>query len=147
MKSALNIDQIDLRAKLVKKRINIEWGEWSQVEATLNSMSEIESDGVDYSHIVFISGQDFPVVDTKLVAIYLEENVDYIELIEISDEGWRWQSRYTSFHYNGKKTKNITNFLFYLLNKIYKKLNKKRKIPHRMKPYGGICQEQLFVKS
>lgn len=60
------------QVNFIMKRTDIKWGRWSQVEATLNSLSEIVATGEKYGYILFISGQDFPTRPLGEVAEYLE---------------------------------------------------------------------------
>ncbi|TWP28727.1 hypothetical protein ETU09_05265 [Apibacter muscae] len=60
-KSNINIDKISSKAILVKKRVSVVWGEYSQVESALNSLRQIVEEQKDFSHVIFISGQDYPI--------------------------------------------------------------------------------------
>ena len=60
------------QVKFITNRINIKWGHWSQVEATLNSMRCIADSGNDYGYVIFISGQDYPVRPLDEIAEFLD---------------------------------------------------------------------------
>ena len=137
-KSPLNLDLVDKRARLIKKRINIYHSGWSMVDAILNSLREIEEDNFEYSHVVYISGQDYPLVNVHEMEQLLQKNTDYINFIEISDTGWNCQERYNRFNYHDKYR---DSFLLKkgigVLNRVCERLGYKRKIPNNLVPYGG----------
>lgn len=88
------------QANFVRKRIEVGWGEWSQVEATLNSLEEIMASGREYGYILFISGQDYPVRPLGQIADYLEEHKgsEFISgVVPEQDPVMRkkWERRYT----------------------------------------------------
>lgn len=68
----------------VENRMNIEWGGFSQVEATLELLREIKKHG-DYSYIHVISGQDFPIKSALKIRDHFMRHVgnQFIESIPI----------------------------------------------------------------
>jgi hypothetical protein len=134
-KSDIDINQVDRRARVVDERIEIHWGAWSQVQATINSLKAIESDGLSYGHVVFISGEDFPLFSPHGIAARLEPNVDYIDSKEISPSGWAVQERYERFYYNGRSK--AVRYFYRRANKIARVIGFKRKVPNGLHIYGG----------
>jgi len=134
-KSDLDIDAIDSGARLIDNRISIQWGDISQVKATLNSIEEIERKVPDYDHLIFISGQDFPIKTHAGILASLEKNRDYLRWQEISETGWDAQYRFSAFRYQGNNP--ARKFLFRAFNKIYAECGIKRRIPYGLKAYGG----------
>lgn len=131
-------------AIIVNSRIDVKWGEWSQVEATLVALKQIQTEIKNYNHVVFISGQDFPLYTTENIQQILKPNTDYIHYQEISEKAWACQSRFEAFHYHGNS---ISHKYFYsLLNK----LSVKRKLPYNLIAFGGPswwCLTQSTVNS
>jgi len=132
-KSPIDAAEVDPRARLVRKRIDIWWGDWSQVEATLNSLREIEASGLAYGHVVFISGEDYPVLDLPGIRDALMENTDYIGCTEVSDRGWACQIRYTKF-YGGSRTARV---LFRVVNAVLARIGYERSVPGGLVAYAG----------
>jgi hypothetical protein len=62
LKSKIDLTKINPAARLIKKRNNIYWSDFSQVEAILNSLQEIKNDNSAFSHLAIISAQDYPIV-------------------------------------------------------------------------------------
>ncbi|MFV0197387.1 beta-1,6-N-acetylglucosaminyltransferase [Empedobacter falsenii] len=116
-KSTININEVHPKARIVKNRININWGEFSQVEATLSSLKQINEEQTDYSHIILISGQDFPLKSNREIDEFLNLNLNenYIQYFLIPKEGKfaNYQWRYTRRHYpkNEKFLRKINNVL------------------------------------
>lgn len=55
-------------------RVDVRWGDFSQVEATLNLLDYSMKHG-KYDHYCLLSGQDFPIVSTNDIINFLEENL------------------------------------------------------------------------
>lgn len=127
----LDLSCINSAAIIVKARIDVKWGEWSQVEATLVALKQIQTEIKNYNHVVFISGQDFPLYTTENIQQVLKPNTDYIHYQEISEKAWACQSRFESFHYHGNSV--IHKYAYTFLNK----LGVKRKLPLKLKAFGG----------
>ena len=136
LKSKININQINPKAKLIQKRISIIWGDYSQVQATVNSIEEINKQETNYSHIIFISAQDFPIKSNETIRNTLQENKDYLEYCVLAEnEKWNVKYRYERYHYTGKYKK-LSRFLDYF-GRAIRKLGYCRKIPSNPIPYGG----------
>lgn len=63
-------------------RVNVLWGDISQVEATLNLIRATR--GKQYDYYWLISGQDFPIKSPKYIVEYLSQNPEnnYIDLFK-----------------------------------------------------------------
>jgi hypothetical protein len=97
LKSKIDVRYINEKARLIQQRIEIRWGRFSQVMATINSLFEIEKNEKDYEHVVFISGQDFPIVSNDVIDSFLVPGQEYIENMPICENGWAVTDRYEKF--------------------------------------------------
>lgn len=79
-----------------EKRIDVGWGRFSQVEATLAMMDMFTPEEYGYVHL--ISGEDAPVKSPNEIYEFLaKDDKEYIQSFPIlPTKGWRdnWQSRY-----------------------------------------------------
>jgi hypothetical protein len=124
-------------ATFVANRVDVKWGEFTQVEATINGLNTILSSGNRYDYINFISGQDYPIKHNNFIIRFLSHNkgYEYMECYEVSPNGWAGAMvRFERYWLNGI-IKNehirslIQNYLTILLPK--------RKIPLGYRAYGG----------
>jgi len=77
-------------AFFLTKRVEVRWGRFSQVQQILNSFEEISEKGIFYSHILFISGLDYPVQPINEIVDFLKNNIDksYIDFHQLGDDEW-----------------------------------------------------------
>ncbi|MDP3312590.1 beta-1,6-N-acetylglucosaminyltransferase [Lutibacter sp.] len=142
-------------------RVNVIWGDISQVEATLLSISKIISDGRD-GYTVLMSGQDYPIKSNKYIFEFFLKNYgkNFIRSKPI-EEVWKEKSvfyrvhKYTFHLIDTMRTRtsivDIYNKEFFSipnLKSLAKVLISKerrhafniffiRKFPESMKAYGG----------
>lgn len=134
-KSKMDINSINKKACLIKKRVRVEWGSFSQVQATINSLREIASKEKEYEHVIHISGQDYPVVSNDLIDRSLKPGRQYIRIWKIGKDEWDISHRYETYYLGaGNRQRQLASFLNQHLL-----INRKRilKIPMRIQPYGG----------
>lgn len=116
---------------LIQNRVLVNWGTFSLTRAILSSIEEITSGERDYTHIGFISGQDYPINPVKNLYAYLGENPQ-INLIHYLDQDHEWY----------KEAKLRTDYYFcnglpipgkykieYLLNLFFRKFRFKHTLP------------------
>ena len=82
-----NIDSMINRKKnvnVLEERIDVKWGQFSQVEATLALFNAIKTSGKVYKYIHFISGQDYPIKTLEYIKKkFVSDNKQYIECIKM----------------------------------------------------------------
>lgn len=61
-------EAIPQEVHFIKRRIDVRWGDFSQVRATLNGLEEILGHNPSYDFILFISGQDYPLLPPSHIA-------------------------------------------------------------------------------
>lgn len=69
-------------------RVDVQWGQFSQVQATLNLLSFAKKFG-NYDFYCLISGQDFPIVSARELCEYLSEhkNNNFVNLFTSKNNG------------------------------------------------------------
>ena len=92
---------------IIKKRINVKWGSFSQVKATLLMLNEIEEK--DYDYVSLVSGDCLPTnsdkkIKDRLKIDYGKEFIGWQKSFSVKELNDRVKYKYLSCHY--KKTKN-----------------------------------------
>jgi hypothetical protein len=82
----------------------VNWGRWSQMQAQLDMMSQALEIDDSWTHLLTISGQDFPLISVERISAILTRNPD-TSMIEWFDpfEAGRWkdaQERITRWHFD-----------------------------------------------
>lgn len=86
----------------VKNNVRIKWATFSQVQATINSLSEIVNNK-NYDYINFISGQDLPIKNKYEIVKFLEINkgTEFITCIPYSPfNDWWIENERRVFKFN-----------------------------------------------
>lgn len=129
-KSNIDLNLIHPKAILIRDRIDVRWGEFSQVEATLNGIKQIVSEQSNFSHIVLLSGQDFPLKNNLQIDDFLDANVknsfmDY-NLITKDGKFSNFEWRYNHYHFPSSQIliRKIYNLLIRL--NLIEKFNRKK---------------------
>jgi len=65
---------IGARATFVDDRVEVHWGGWSQVQATLNLMRRALRDAPDLTHLALLSGADYPLSSPETLLDYLRKS-------------------------------------------------------------------------
>lgn len=73
------------------KRVNVKWGQISQVSATLNLIDEVLNSGRDYDYIYLISGQDMPLKSGERIAKLLSDcgGSAFMEVVDVSTRRYK----------------------------------------------------------
>lgn len=105
------------------------------MKATLNSLQEIITEEKEFEHVVFISGQDFPLCPNEVIDKTLFPGKEYLRHSASSEDGWNFAPRYERFHFgNSTLQKNLSSILY---RRLMKPLNWKRRFPYNYTPYAG----------
>ncbi len=113
------------------KRIKCGWGEWSLVQATLNTLEAATNAFPRATHFYMLSGDCMAIKSAEFAHDYLEaDDVDYIEAVDYFDSDWiktgMKEERLIYRHFiNERKNKK----LFYASIEVQKRLGLTRKIP------------------
>lgn len=107
---------------LIQNRIAVNWSGFSQVQATINSMREIQETNIKYDYISFISGQDFPIKANEYINEFLEENKgkEFIEYREVDECDLFRLKIYNLF----REYKNIRKLYMRIIDNILRRIQK-----------------------
>lgn len=134
-KSAIDPRAVHPAARLVTRRIDVRWGDFSQVEATLNSLREIVDATPVFDKVVFLSAQDFPLLPNALLKQELGKVAGHelLDVVPVGAHGWPVAFRYEYFHCRGGPAR----LACALANRTLGLLGRRRRMPHGMTPFGG----------
>lgn len=122
----------------IKNRVEVYWGRFSQVQQILNSFQEIIEVKQSYSHVLFISGSDYPIQPIDEISSFLAKNTNknYIDYHKLGDDEWSrlMKRRYEYWFFLDSKDPRSKP----LVKKILKKIGFKRKYP-LPEVYYGSC--------
>lgn len=121
------------RVIFVTDRVDVGWGAYSIVEATLRGFRAIAGSGVDFSYINLLSGADYPLQSPSQIHDFLAQNhgKNFLEYYSVHDEWTEAIPRLTSYH--------LTNYNFpgkYLVQKWMNRLLPTRTMPAGLIPVG-----------
>lgn len=122
------------------RRVRVDWGQWSIVEATLNCLEAIEEAGWAPDYVYLLSGMDYPIRPSAELVAFLARNKgrEFIESVPAEQVLWaktgpqteRYQYR---FYFNWRDQR----LRFELSFAVQKLLRLKRKFIRGMVPYIG----------
>jgi hypothetical protein len=136
-KAAIDPVRLHPAARLVHQRIDVRWGGFSQVEATLNSLRQILAEVPQFDKAVFLSAQDFPLLPNarlkdELAALAGHELLD---AVPVREGGWAVGFRYQYFHREGGGR--AERLACALANRVLRGLGRRRAMPAGLEPWGG----------
>lgn len=132
----------------IENRVEVVWGRFSQVQQILNSFEEIANKQETYSHILFISGLDYPIKPISEIIQEVRNNIEksYIDYHQLKDDDWSvlMKKRYEYWHFLPSSDLRSNG----LVRKILLKLGFKRKYPFHNVYYGScwFCLSLEAVK-
>jgi hypothetical protein len=117
----------------IKDRVQVKWGTYSMVRATLNSFKEVLSFPLDFDYINLLSGQDYPLKSTQSFHDFLKQNegFSFMHYWLINTDWLDVHSRIFEYHFD--------DFNFVGKFKLAAVLNAvlpKRKLPYGLEPVG-----------
>lgn len=76
---------------IIEERISVNWGGFSQIEATLALMKSVYNSNLEYDYVSLISGQDMPIKSNEYIDEFLKLNYgkNFIEYDSIGKYKWR----------------------------------------------------------
>ena len=114
-----------------KRRVRCGWGEWSLVQATLNTLETAEDAFPKATHFYMLSGDCMPIKSAEFVHHYLDtRDVDFIEAFDFFESDWIKtgfkEERLIYRHlFNERRQKQ----LFYASYEIQRRLGLSREVP------------------
>ena len=136
-KSALDPAALHPSARQVTPRIDVRWGGFSQVEATLVSLRQILREQPAFDKVIFLSAQDFPLLPNALLKRELARLRDreLLETAPIRPGGWNVGFRYQFFHREGGGR--LERLACGLANRILRASGRRRGMPDGFIAHGG----------
>jgi hypothetical protein len=136
-KAAIDPARVHPAARLVGQRIDVRWGGFSQVQATLNSLRDIVAAVPDFDKVLFLSAQDFPLLPNarlkrELAALTRHELLDAMPL---GPGGWPVAFRYQYFYREGGSRPE--RIACTLANRLLRLSGRTRPMVGGLEPWGG----------
>ncbi|SDD80816.1 Core-2/I-Branching enzyme [Dyadobacter soli] len=121
------------RITLVPDRVDVGWGAYSIVEATLRGFKAVVDSGIDFGYVNLLSGADYPLQSPPEIHDYFVRNAgkNFMEYYSVHNEWTEAIPRLTEYH--------LTNYNFpckYLVQKWLNKLLPARTMPAGLEPVG-----------
>ena len=119
---------------ILNDRVDVHWGGFSQVEATLLLMQEAIKMPFDYA--AFISGKDYPVKPNEWLQKKLETGGEYIHMNKMGTDPYAPLSRYKFYyytdHYDRRNKRSIKTRFFLWFQKTLRRLKISKPIPFQL---------------
>lgn len=133
-------------AYFLNNRVEVTWGRFSQLEQILNSFEEIVSFSTNYSHVLFLSGQDYPIIPISEIIAFLKNNnaKSFIDYYKLGKDDWSNLMRKRFEYWFFLPENDIRNNR--IVKKVLQKLGFKRKYPFR-EVYYGSCWFTLSIEA
>lgn len=121
------------RVILVPGRVDVGWGAYSIVEATLRGFQSVVNSGIDFGYVNLLSGADYPLQSPLEIHDFFDRNAgnNFMEYYSVHSEWTEAIPRLTEYH--------LTNYNFpgkYLVQKWMNRLLPVRKMPAGLEPVG-----------
>lgn len=139
-----------------KKRINVTWGGFSQILATIELIKTFKSIGLQPDYIHLLSGQDFPIKDNKTIQAYFKKNKgrNFIKVSSLPYSNWTGNKGMDRITYKWLIDETGWNRARELVD-IQRQRNMTRKYPDDYKPFGGSqwwsltceCMDYIIAES
>lgn len=114
-----------------RRRVKCGWGEWSLVQATLNTLQAAVAAFDDATHFYLISGDCMPIKTAEYMREFLDaDDADHIESVDFFESGWirtgLRAERLIYRHYFNERTR---KGLFYASMEVQRRLGLARRLP------------------
>lgn len=138
-KSTLDPAAVSPHARQVRRRVDVHWGTFSQVQAALNSLDQIVAEVPAFDKVIFLSAQDFPLLSNArlkaaLAALRGHELLDAVAIGSAPGQ-WHANDRYQYFCLDGGSY--AAYLAGRLANRAMRAAGMVRRLPDGMQPYGG----------
>ena len=116
---------------MTRRRVRCGWGEWSLVQATLNTLAAAEAAFPQATHFYMLSGDCMPIKSRAYIHAWLErDDADYIESVDFLTSGWiKTGLREERLIYRHFFNERARKRLFYASLALQKRLRLERSIP------------------
>jgi hypothetical protein len=138
-KSAIDPSEVHPAARLVRERVAVHWGCFSQVQATLNSLRQIVAEVADFDKVLFLSAQDFPLLSNPALKAALEglRGHELLDTVAIGREPGQWAADYRYQYFYRDEGGRPAQLACSLANRAMRACGLTRRMPGGLQPYGG----------
>jgi hypothetical protein len=138
-KGAIRPDEVHPAARLIRERVAVHWGCFSQVQATLNSLAQIVAEVTAFDKVLFLSAQDFPLLSNPALKAALAqlEGQELLDTVAIGRESGQWAADYRYQYFYRDEAGGLTRLACLLANRAMRTLGRTRSLPGGLRPYGG----------
>lgn len=147
-------EQVERRAHQIRPRLDVRWGAYSQVQATLASLRQVLANEPAFDKLCFLSAQDYPVLSNADLKRELAAHagLELIDTVPIGPQGWPAAYRYQYFYREGSALP--LRLACALANRALRLARRTRRFPAGLHPYGGStwwalsrpCLAELLVR-
>jgi hypothetical protein len=138
-RSAIDPCGVHPAARLVRDRVAVHWGSFSQVLATLNSLAQIVAEVPDFDKVLFLSAQDFPLLSNPALKAALAElgQHELIDTVAIGPAPGQWAAAYRYQYFHREDGGKLLRLACSLANRAMRACGRTRRLPAGLHPYGG----------
>jgi hypothetical protein len=138
-KGAIAPAEVNPAACLVKERVAVHWGCFSQVQATLNSLAQIVAEVPDFDKVLFLSAQDFPLLSNQALKAALADlrGQELLDTVAIGREPGQWAADYRYQYFYREDGPRLLRLACSALNRAMRAKGLTRRLPAGLRPYGG----------
>jgi hypothetical protein len=138
-KCALEPAAVHPSARLVRDRVDVHWGTFSQVQAVLNSLAQIVAEVPDFDKVVFLSAQDFPLLSNARLKAALARHADQelLDTVAIGTGPGQWAADFRYQYFHRADGPRLLRTACRIANRAMRATGLTRRLPDGMRPYGG----------
>ena len=122
------------KVKIIPEQIDINWGGYGMIEATLALMKNGVEDSPKADYYILISGVDYPIRPKSFLLDLLSKGKEYIDIAPVPIP-FKPLERYEYFYFDYNRRNLKHSNLLFLIEVLLKKLRIKRKAPFKI--YAG----------
>lgn len=138
-KCALDPAGVHPYARQVARRVDVHWGAFSQVQAALNALAQIDAEVPAYDKVTFLSAQDFPLLSNVRLKRAMEQLSGYelLDVIPIGTAPGQWAAEGRYQYFCSDQGPYARELACRLVNRMLRAAGRTRRLPDGMQPYGG----------
>jgi hypothetical protein len=126
-------------ARQVRRRVDVHWGTFSQVQAVLHSLEQILAEVPEFDKLLFMSAQDFPLLSNARLKQALAGLLDHelLDTVPIGNDPGQWAADYRyQFFFPGAGGR-LCKLACGAANRLLRATGRRRRLPGGLVPYGG----------
>lgn len=138
-KSGIDPAAISPHARLVRRRIDVHWGGFSQVQAVLNSLEQILAEVPEFDKLVFLSAQDFPLLSNARLKRELDalRGRELLDTVAIGRGPGQWAADFRYQYFYRAHSPTPLRLGYGLINRLMRVTGRVRRMPGALQPWGG----------